>query len=70
MINLLVRLIESYKYLFVKKKKVLEVRKKEIDVFYCDGCNSVYPCSTQNFGIKCDFEKAFEIKNYGRIIES
>lgn len=37
--------------------------------FYCKECDSIYPCSTQNWGIKCDFEKMFEIKTYGKIIE-
>jgi hypothetical protein len=44
----------------------------QIDVmpsFYCNVCKSKYPCSTQNFGIKCEFELKFEIDTYGKIIE-
>lgn len=42
-----------------------ELKLKE-DKFYCEKCKSEYPCSTQNFGIKCDFEIEFEIKTYGK----
>jgi len=50
-----------------KPMLVVDVGLKE--EFYCDKCKSIYPCSTQNFGLKCEFEVNYEIKNYGKISE-
>jgi len=38
----------------------------EKEEFYCETCESIYPCSTQNFGIKCKYEIDFEINKYGK----
>jgi len=34
--------------------------KRKANKFYCKTCDSIYPCSTQNFGIECDVEIKFK----------
>lgn len=49
--------------------ELISHKETELNKFYCEGCKSIYPCSTQNFGIKCDFEINFETEKYGEQIK-